>query len=138
MGKNKVNLYAKKYIDTVFAQRLLDSGFVSPDDQHLCWYRIKENGLVNSIIFFSRWRNIPVHLEVGFGIHTLFHRPVYTRTIDYTQRPQFVNELFYEKMLVEDCPVNEMRYMPYSGDIPIIAPGREGRGFCFGNPYLSH
>jgi len=38
--KHIANLHAKNYVDAVFAQSLLDDGFVCPDDKSLCWYRV--------------------------------------------------------------------------------------------------
>lgn len=128
MAKNNhlFNMHAKGYIDSVFVKRLQEEGFICPDDRHLCWYRINGD-IVNSIIFYSSWTQMPIYLEVGYGIHPLFQKPAYTTNVNYHKRP-IENELLCGQPLVENCPVNEMRYTCYSSDIQVYAPGRDGRG----------
>ena len=120
-------MYAKRYVDEVFLNRLLEEGFVCPDDKHLCWYRINEEGIINSIVFYSCWSNVPVFLEIGYGIHPLFRKPAHTTSIHYSHRP-YRSETFYQQSIVENVPTNSMRYVRYSDDILVQAPGVEGRG----------
>lgn len=139
MAKNiqLANLYSTMYVDEVFSQRLKDEGFVCPNDKSLCWYRITGESIVNSIIFYSPWSNIPVHLEVGYGIHPLFQKPAYTSSVSYPNRPSSY-DFFCTQPLVEDFPINAMRYAPFSADIQVYAPSRAGRGiYTFDSILLS-
>lgn len=126
-AKQTANIYTKRYVDEVFLNRLLEEGFVCPDDKHLCWYRFNEEGIINSIVFYSCWSNIPVFLEVGYGIHPLFRKPAHTTSIQYSNRP-IASEILYHQPLVENVPISSMRYVRYSDDILVQAPGVEGRG----------
>ena len=122
-----MNIHAKHYIDEVFSARLREEGFLCPDDKSLCWYRIKGEEIVNSIVFYSAWTTIPIHLSIGYGIHPLFLKPVHTTSVSYPNSP-ISDETFRYQALVEDFPISRMMYTPYSGDIPVYAPGRNGRG----------
>ena len=121
------NEHAKRYIQAVFEQRLKEEGFICHDDRLLCWYRIVNDTIVNSIIFFSRWRTFPLWLDIAYGIHPLFIEPVFTRNVCLTNRPQDTVR-FNEQSIVEDCPINAMSYQTFSEDIQVIAPGVKGRG----------
>jgi hypothetical protein len=129
MAKDKTiaNFHTRNYISTVFEKRLREEGFTCPDDKLLCWYRIKNNCVVNSIIFFSSWPNVPVWLEIGYGIHPLFAKPVYTPSVYFSSRPRD-EERFQEQAIVENCSFGETGYKKYSNDIFVLAPGRDGRG----------
>lgn len=99
-----------------------------PDDKLLCWYRIQNQELVNSIVFFTHWSNMPVMLCIGYGIHPLFEEPVYTPSAHFTKRPIEDQERFQEQSIVEDHPINAMAYCPFSQDIEVYAPMHDGRG----------
>lgn len=125
--KQLANFHARSYVQAVFEQRLREEGFTCPDDRLLCWYRVKNKEIVNSIVFWSPWATMPLRLEVGYGIHPLFIKPAYTASVSYSNRPHEA-ERFREQHLVENCPLENMRYMPFESEIQVIAPGHEGRG----------
>lgn len=129
MANNKklIQHHAKKYIEDVFESRLREEGFSCPNDRYLCWYRVNGGEIVNALVFFSCWSNIPVMLEIGYGIHPLFQRPAYTTNVNYPKRP-IDNELFREQPLVEDVPIGAMGYIRYAEDIQVMAPGHGGKG----------
>ncbi len=126
IGKLMANNHVKRYVEAVFAGRLREEGFVCPDDKLLCWYRVTNDNIVNSIIFYSVWSS-PLVLFAGYSIHPLFQNPVFTASAVFKDRP-FESELFCEQALVEDYPVNSMCYSNFSHDIPVMVPGVGGRG----------
>lgn len=121
------SIHAKRYIEEVFSEKLQNEGFASPDNQLLCWYRIRNNVIVNSIVFYSAWSNLPLMLSVGYGIHPLFHKPAYTTRLDYPRKPSD-SELLREQPLIESGAINAMGYRPFSSDVQVMAPGHGGKG----------
>ena len=126
-NKQEINLHAKRYIQAVFEERLRKEGFVCPDDKLLCWYRLKNETIVNSIIFYSAWSNMPVMLSVGYGIYPLFQKPPYSSSVNCPQRP-VEQEVFTHQSLVENYPISNMAYTPFSDEIWVAAPGNDGKG----------
>ena len=63
---HEINLHTKRYVQAVFGKRLQDEGFTCPNDKLLCLYRVKHDKIVNSIVFFSPWANMPVMLWIGY------------------------------------------------------------------------
>ena len=118
------NLHVRNYIQTVFADRLKEEGFVCPNDKLLCWYRVVNNELVNSICFFSQWSNVPLMMEIGYGIHPAYHKPFSTSDVYISNRPD--DERFYTVAIGSDLPVQH--YSPYSSEILVYAPRGDGRG----------
>lgn len=127
-AKQQRNIHAKRYIQAVFEQMLKEEGFVCPDEKLLCWYRLKGQEVINSIIFCSPWTNLPLNLGIGYGILPLFEKPVYTRNVIFSRPSLMGEECFCEKSIVEDCPINEMGYRPYADDIAVYAPAGDGKG----------
>ena len=129
MQKHKtiINIHAKHYITDVFEKRLHEEGFVCPDDKLLCWYRMHGENIVNSLIFFSPWSNLPLMMFVGYGIHPLFSEPVISRNVHFTKRPIY-DDRFIEQGIVENVPINSMGYSMYSPDIAVAAPSHAGKG----------
>lgn len=129
MAKNKtvINIHARNYIAAVFERRLREEGFTCPDDKLLCWYRVQGDQILNSIIFFSPWSNLPLMLYTGYGIHPLFSEPVFTNTVHFTKRPLY-DERFEEQPIIENVPIDNMRYSMYSPEIWVDAPGHPGKG----------
>ena len=129
MVKNKtlINIHARNYIAAVFEKRLREEGFTCPDDKLLCWYRVQGDQILNSIIFFSPWSNLPLMLYTGYGIHPLFLEPVFTNSVHFTKRPS-CDDRFLEQSIVENVPIDNMQYSIYSPDIWVDAPEHPGKG----------
>lgn len=118
------NGHARNYIEAVFAERLLEEGFVCPDDRLLCWYRVVNKEVVHSLCFFSRWSNVPILMEVAYGIHPLFVPPFYSGDVYISARPDD-DERFYETRINEG---NISHFAPYSQDVLVYAPQHGGHG----------
>jgi hypothetical protein len=129
MAKNKtvINIHARNYIAAVFEKRLREEGFTCPDDKLLCWYRAQGNQILNSIIFFSPWSNLPLMMDIGYGIHPLFSEPVFTNSVHFTKRPS-CDDRFVAQPIIENVPINSMGYSIYSPEIWVDAPGHPGKG----------
>ncbi|MGM9669457.1 MAG: hypothetical protein ACI3VZ_06855 [Faecousia sp.] len=123
-NKRTRNLHASRFIQAVFAARLREEGFVCPNDKLLCWYRLPSDEIVNSICFFSSWPNLPLMLEVGYGIHPLFVKPFSSNDVYLYNTP--FDERFYTAIIGDDC--EKKHYAPYSSDICVYALESEGRG----------
>lgn len=123
-GKNTRNGHAKRYIQAVFADRLCEEGFICPDDKLLCWYRLSSNEIVNAIYFFSRWPNLPLMLEIGYGIHPLFVKPFSTSDVYISNVPN--DERFFTTSIGNSN--GKKHYAPFSTDVLVYAPQADGKG----------
>lgn len=130
MAKNKqyINSQAKLYIQAVFEKRLREEGFVCPDDKLLCWYRVVNHEIVNSIIFYTAWSDLPLMLSIGCGIFPLFVEPIFTKSVLFAKRPINDIERFRNTPIVENYPINTMAYCRFSDDVAVDAPLHDGRG----------
>ena len=81
------NLHAKAYIQEVFESILRAEGFQCPDDRLLCWYRIHNEEVVNSIIFYTQYPNLPLMLGIGYGIFPSFQKPFYLSNVVSNDHP---------------------------------------------------
>ena len=127
MSKNKASLHVKMYVDEVLSGCLKNAGFTCPDEKSLYWYRLKENDIINVITFYSPWRNLPVMLYSGYGIHSLYHRPMYSTSLSHDTRP--LNGLLCCKHpIVENTSYDRMSYRQYSDEILVMVPDILGRG----------
>lgn len=118
------NGHAKCYIQTVFADRLREEGFVCPDEKLLCWYRLTANQIVNSICFFSRWPSLPLMLEIGYGIHPLFVKPYSSSDVYISNPPN--DERFYTVGI--GCSGGKKHFAPFSPDVMVYTPQTDGKG----------
>lgn len=66
-------------------------------------------------------------MDIGYSIHPLFAEPVFTNSVHFTKRP-INDDRFVGQPIVENYPINAMRYSPYSEDIAVDAPGYPGKG----------
>lgn len=118
------NHHARLYIQAVFETRLREEGFACPDDKLLCWYRLNPDGILNSICFFSRWPNLPLMLEIGYGIHPLFVKPFFSNDIYISNVPN--DERFYSVMIEDDGA--KKHFAPYAPDVLVYSPQTTGHG----------
>lgn len=124
-AKTTAKKHATAYIATVFADRLREAGFVCPNSDLLCWYRKRSNEIVNSIIFCSSWSDLPLFLEINYGIFPTFAQPI--RLNGVVNNHTYDEELFTHRPIVENHPGGGCR-MAYSEDIEVFAPREDGRG----------
>lgn len=130
MAKNKtlMNIHAQKYIEQVFVNRLKEEGFFCPNDKNLCWYRVIDEQVVHSIVFFSCWSAMPIMIDIGYGCYPLFQKPVYTPSVYFVKRPSNTHT-FCEQLLEEENPPGQMQvYRRYSEDILVDVPPQGGKG----------
>lgn len=118
-----LNTHTKRYVDAVFAEKLRKEGFACPDDRHICWYRVMNDTVVNSIVFYSVWPNMPILLFAGYGIHPLFEKPVYTTNAFFSGRPVDPDR-FKEQPLMKKDAMNRV----FANDIQVMVPndGKNG------------
>ena len=50
-NKKILKQYARQYIAEVYEPALREAGFVCPNDDLLCWYRLQSDEIVNSFTF---------------------------------------------------------------------------------------
>ena len=125
-NKNEIaNRHASEYIAAVFKEALMNSGFVCPDENLLCWYRIKSTEIVNSIVFCTRFSTLPLFLEINYGIFPTFEMPIHIDGVVCNENPD--EELFTYRCIVEDYP-NGGTKSPFSETILVNAPTQGGRG----------
>lgn len=138
MAKNKtmINIHAKLYIQEVFETRLREAGFECPDDKLLCWYRVKNQEVLNTLIFCSSWTQLPLFLDIGYEFVPLFTEPVYIRNVNFNGSTHFRNDCFRRIGNFEGGTFKTANLMPYSSEIQILAPGHGGRGIYTFNEVL--
>lgn len=117
--------HATGYIASVFADSLREAGFVCPNDDLLCWYRKRSDEIINSIIFRSRWSQLPLFLEIDYGIVPAFVLPVQIKSVVSNDCPD--QELFTMCPIVEDCPNGGTKRF-FSENVEVLAPIQAGRG----------
>ena len=123
-NKKTRNDYAKKYIQAVFADRLRMEGFICPDDKLLCWYRIVNKSLIQSIYFFSRWPNIPLMMEIAYGVYPLFVTPFFFGDVHVSV--PINDERFIPMRIIE--PGSKQSYALFADDVLVYAPCSGTRG----------
>ena len=125
--QKEIDIHAKRYIQSVFEDQLLATGFVCPDDKLLCWYRVQSEDILNSVIFYSPWAKVPLWMNIGYGITPLFEAPIRIQGVHFAERP-IEDDRFVEQGIVEDYPINSMHYTYFSDEIWVNAPRHKGRG----------
>ena len=124
-AKTIAKKHATAYIDAVFANPLREAGFVCTNQDLLCWYRKRSDEIVNSIIFCSSWSNLPLFLDIHYGVFPAFAQPIHISGVVSNQI--FDEELFTMRPIVEDRP-NGGTKTDFSNDIQVFAPREDGRG----------
>lgn len=86
IDKKLLEQHVTQYIAEVYADSLKNAGFVCPNDNLLCWYRLQSDEIVNSFIFYSKWSRQPVLLELEYGITPLFEMPVHIKSFTFNEQ----------------------------------------------------
>ena len=81
-NKTEINIHARKYIAAVFEQRLREEGFTCPNEKLLCWYRIRNEELLDTVIFCSNWSNLPLTMDIYYEVSLFFARPLYIQNVN--------------------------------------------------------
>lgn len=123
-AKQLANMYTKQYVKEVFEKRLREEGFTCADDKYLCWYRVVNREVVNSIIFWAPRQEVPVWLEIGYGVFPLFSVLPYTQSVCFFNRPIDTERFGYQEIVGSEKKGGI--YADYSEDIPIYIPS-EGK-----------
>lgn len=111
-----IRTHIQKFIRATMADLLREEGFVSKDDQDICWYRIQSGTVVQSVYFFTQHRELPTFMEIGFGCHPLFLSPIFPNTPLIRNLPG--NEILYPRYVLMDR--NNRRF--YSDEIWVSCP----------------
>lgn len=127
-NKTIINIHTKRYVQEVFEARLRDEGFVCPDDKYLCWYRIKNKEVLNSLIFCSSWPQMPLFMSIGYEISPLFIDPIYIKNVNFNDSTHIRYDSFQRKAILEAGPINAANLAPYSAEIQVLTPRHAGRG----------
>lgn len=125
--ESEILQHVQRYVHAVFADRLRKEGFKSTDGHEFCWYRFVNDEIFQTICFYTRYPFLPVMLEFGYGIHSLFQEPFvpkspYMYTVNHPL-DQFVwtNPLFNKDLSSASVCI-------YSPEILVYCPDRPGRG----------
>ena len=138
MAKNKteINIHTKRYVQEIFEARLREEGFICPDDKLLCWYRVKNQEVLNTLIFCSAWPQMPLFLDIGYESAPLFTEPVYIRNVNFNDSTHFRFDCFHRTAILESESISKANLAPYSPDIQVYAPRHGGRGIYTLNEVL--
>ena len=130
MAKSKTinNLHAKMYIQAVYEARLREEGFLCPDEKLLCWYRVKENEVYDSVIFRTTWPRIPIMIDILYETSPLFFAPFRTPSVNFFDRTDMRLDCRMSAGNLERGPINAANLAQFSKDIGVYAPAHGGRG----------
>lgn len=130
MAKNKSlpNIHAKKYIQAVFEERLREEGFRCPDEKLLCWYRMRNDDLYDTIVFRSKWSNLPLNIDILYEVSPLFFEPLRIQNVHFNGSTHMRLDCRKRISNQESGPINEMTFTEFAPDIPVFAPMHGGRG----------
>ena len=130
MASNKtlLNIHAKKYIQAVFEERLREEGFRCPDDKLLCWYRMRNDFLYDTIVFHTQWSNTPLSIEILYEVAPLYFQPLRIHGVQYNESTHMRLDCRKHTSNREAGSINEMTFTAFAPDIPVFAPLHGGRG----------
>lgn len=124
-SKTECNIHATRYIQAVFEKRLREEGFSCPNDKLLCWYRVVNGEVLNTLVFQSAWSNLPLMMDITCVITPLFIEPFYISGVHHNVTVLDRRDLHIHRSLAdfESCS------RPYSiPDIQVYAPTTPGAG----------
>ena len=135
-NKTLINIHTKRYVQEIFEARLREEGFVCPDDKYLCWYRVKNKEVLNSIVFCSSWSQMPLFLDIGYEFAPLFTDPIYIKNVNFNSSTHIRHDCFQRKAILEAGSIEAANLAPFSPDIQVNAPRHAGRGIYTFNEVL--
>lgn len=127
IDKKLLEQHVTQYIAEVYADSLTDAGFVCPNDNLLCWYRLQSDEIVNSFIFYSKWSRQPVLLSLEYGITPLFEMPVHIKSFTFNEQVDeeiLTHPLFSRREGAKTIFLDNVRaYVPYgSRTLEVLLP----------------
>ena len=127
-NKTQINIHAHHYIAAVFADLLRQEGFMCPDDKLLCWYRVRNHEVLDTIIFCSSWSNLPLMMDIYYETVPLFISPVYIRSVRYNSSVLTRWDCCMRRLILEGDNINEANLRIFREDILVYAPAHGNRG----------
>ena len=130
MVKNKtlINIHARNYIAAVFEKRLREEGFTCPDDKLLCWYRVRNQEVLDTIMFCSKWPNTPLSLDIYYETVPLFMNPIRINNVHYNTNGFDRWDCRERRGICEGESIDAVTFAPYSDSILVYAPTSGRRG----------
>lgn len=125
ISTSKLLYYTQTYIQDIYADYLRQEGFVSLNGENICWYRVVNQEIVNSICFFTHWSREPVSLEIGYGIHPLFIPPFMNPNVYLSSYPDSDIVMRSQKLVSNGGRLGNDYY---SRTIPVLVPWGEDKG----------
>lgn len=117
---------AQKCIRRVFADRLTEEGFHSVLDNDICWYRVVNHEIIQSVSFYSSWNCLPLLLQVAYGSHPLFCEPYYSRYVTSSENFPIDQERFRTMPIWDIPPTDEKVYKLFAPSKSMIPPKHDG------------
>jgi hypothetical protein len=130
MAKNKtvINIHARNYISAVFEPKLREEGFLCPDDKLLCWYRIRNQEIMDTIIFCSSWSDLPLSMEIRYEASPLFVEPIYIKNVNWNLGVHDRTDCIQSTRLYEGKEIQKVSYSRFSDKVWVYAPSCGTRG----------
>lgn len=123
------NIHAKKYISAVFEQRLRAEGFLCPDNKLLCWYRIRNQEILDTVIFCSNHNALPLFMEIRYEVTPLFIDPIYIKNVNWNMGTHDRTDIIRSTGIFEaEEGFQRDTYARFSDEIWVFAPQRGAHG----------
>ncbi len=116
-------------IKDVFAPTLLAEGYCCPDERLLCWYRIVNGEMLNSVCFYHMWAAQPFFVNIGCGTHPLFAKPVYFSRAVYSR--DFLDAARFREFMVHTSGGNGGCFYDLENNNIVFHPNTPERGLEF-------
>lgn len=130
MAKNKtiINAYAKIYIEEIFSKTLQAEGFSCPDEKMLCWYRLRNGEILDTVVFCSKWTSLPLLLDIYYESIPLFIEPFRIQNVNYNAHSFDRGDCSKRRAILEGDNINGASLTLYRCDVWVDAPAHGNRG----------
>lgn len=126
--KTLMNVHAKRYISMVFEKTLQEEGFTCLDDKSLCWYRVRNNEILDTVIFCTSDSRMPMMLDVQFEVSPLYFAPISTTSVKYTSNAHVRWDCVKRIPIYELVCGERSAISLFNNDIQVYAPTEGNRG----------
>lgn len=127
-NKTKINAHAKIYIEEIFSKTLQAEGFSCPDEKMLCWYRLRNGEILDTLVFCSDWTALPLSLDIYYETMPLFIEPFRIQNVYYTSHVLDRADCSKRKAILEGDNINGANRTLYRDDVWVDAPAHGNRG----------